>query len=341
MKLITTFFLLLLVGLLAQQSTAQVLYSEDFDNNNATIPANLTIIDGDVAPANTNTAAFDSWTLTLNPYNGNDTIMAVTSWLDPVGVANDWLITPQVAGINTTTTLSWEAMAFNFNFADGYEVWVTSTIAGAAPVITDFTTGGTVVFAIAAEDTLFTPHTVSLAAFAGQSIYVAFRNNSNDKVLLGLDDIVIENSIALAATYTTIPASCNGANGSISLTTTGGQAPYTYQWDAAAASQTTATASNLMAGTYGITVTDATGAVITASLPLTGVNTTNLYFEDFEGASNVMPTNITVIDVDAAPANSNIPAAFDQWIVAESNWIAGSTDNVAAVTSWLEPCWNF
>lgn len=50
---------------------------------------------------------------------------------------------------------------------------------------------------------------------------------------------------------------CNGANdGSITVTAAGGTAPYTYLWSNG---QTTATASNLLAGTYTVTVTGASG----------------------------------------------------------------------------------
>ena len=40
------------------------------------------------------------------------------------------------------------------------------------------------------------------------------------------------------------------------ISTTGGAIPYSYLWDATAGNQTTATATNLAAGTYVVTVTD-------------------------------------------------------------------------------------
>jgi gliding motility-associated-like protein len=57
--------------------------------------------------------------------------------------------------------------------------------------------------------------------------------------------------------------SCNGANnGSVTVTVSGGTSPYTYNWSTSPI-QTTATASNLTAGTYTVTVTDAHGCVET------------------------------------------------------------------------------
>ena len=60
--------------------------------------------------------------------------------------------------------------------------------------------------------------------------------------------------------------SINGANdGTISIVgLSGGTSPYTYVWDDPLA-QSTQTATGLMAGTYNVTVTDATGCSASAS----------------------------------------------------------------------------
>ena len=63
---------------------------------------------------------------------------------------------------------------------------------------------------------------------------------------------------------------CNGdCNGVGTVIPSGGLLPYTYQWDANAGSQTTATATNLCAGTYDVTVTDANGCEETQSITIT------------------------------------------------------------------------
>lgn len=78
----------------------------------------------------------------------------------------------------------------------------------------------------------------------------------------------------LGAPSSSISASTNvscfaGNNGSATVTTVGGTLPYTILWDAAAGSQTTPTASNLTAGTYGVTVTDGTGCNSSATITIT------------------------------------------------------------------------
>ena len=121
---------------------------------------------------------------------------------------------------------------------------------------------------------MFTPHTVNLAAYAGQNIYIAFRNNSNDKFILAVDDISVDaacpSGSSLAATVTVVDATCGLNNGSATVTATGGTAPYSYQWDASANNQTTATASNLAPGTYSVTVADNAGSTVVQTATVAG-----------------------------------------------------------------------
>ncbi|RMG82660.1 MAG: T9SS C-terminal target domain-containing protein [Bacteroidetes bacterium] len=65
-------------------------------------------------------------------------------------------------------------------------------------------------------------------------------------------------SVSLSVTSST----CNNANGSISVFTSGGISPYSYNWSTGA---TTSTITGLMAGTYSVTVTDYNGCTTSAS----------------------------------------------------------------------------
>ena len=70
---------------------------------------------------------------------------------------------------------------------------------------------------------------------------------------------------ALVATAGNTNVNCYGqTNGSATVTATGGTPPYTYSWNSNPV-QTTQTATNLGAGTYTATVTDANGCTATAS----------------------------------------------------------------------------
>ncbi len=74
----------------------------------------------------------------------------------------------------------------------------------------------------------------------------------------------VGNSGGPTVTINTTDASCNGTcDGAATATATGGTPPYTYLWSPGG--QTTASISNVCAGSYTVTVTDANGCVVNAS----------------------------------------------------------------------------
>lgn len=73
---------------------------------------------------------------------------------------------------------------------------------------------------------------------------------------------VLPTTNGLGLTYVHNGPLCEGnVNGLATVTPLYGQTPYTFQWDANANNQSTATASNLLPGSYCVTVTDANGLV--------------------------------------------------------------------------------
>ncbi|MBV7530653.1 gliding motility-associated C-terminal domain-containing protein [Chitinophaga sp. sic0106] len=79
--------------------------------------------------------------------------------------------------------------------------------------------------------------------------------------------IIITETAAITAAITQNNVLCNGGNtGSLSLAVTGGTAPYTYLWNTGA---NTAGISNLTAGTYTCTITDANGCTGNSSATVT------------------------------------------------------------------------
>ncbi|MBA8888621.1 hypothetical protein FHW12_002854 [Dokdonella fugitiva] len=119
-----------------------------------------------------------------------------TSWYSPAGQADDWTWSPAVA-LTGGATLSWRAIAYDPDYRDGYEVRVKT---GAVPTQANQATSD-VVFSTPAEETAWTDHSLSLASYAGQTVYIGFRNNSNDKFLLVIDDVhVIDDTPDLVAT---------------------------------------------------------------------------------------------------------------------------------------------
>ncbi len=72
----------------------------------------------------------------------------------------------------------------------------------------------------------------------------------------------------LTLTSTLTPATCGNANGSVSVTVSGGTTPYNYNWSNG---NLTNVLTSVSAGTYSITVTDFNGCVLTSSVTITNI----------------------------------------------------------------------
>lgn len=207
-------FYFIIVSFSVNNSFSQILYSERFNAlslnsgtytaNSSTqtylysdVPSNMLAINNGTLTADTLTGNYPfrangqkqkAW-LAYVPANTSDTIAVSTSWLTPTGTANTWLITPIINNIAANTVLTWEAMAPDLNNLDGYEIYV-STNTSTNVVVSNFTS---LLYSNSGEKNTWQSRGVSLGAYAGQNIRLAFKNNSNNKYQLWLDDIVIQN----------------------------------------------------------------------------------------------------------------------------------------------------
>lgn len=207
-------FYFIIVSFSVNNSFSQILYSERFNalslnsgtytTNSSTqtyfysdVPSTMTAINNGTLTADTLTGNYPfrtngqkqkAW-LAYVPANTLDTIAVSTSWLTPTGTANAWLITPIINNIAANTVLTWEAMAPDLNNLDGYEIYV-STNTSTNVVVSNFTS---LLYSNSGEKNTWQSRGVSLGAYAGQNIRLAFKNNSNNKYQLWLDDIVVQN----------------------------------------------------------------------------------------------------------------------------------------------------
>ncbi len=117
-----------------------------------------------------------------------------TSWLEPVGQADDWTTFGPVTIPATGATLGYRVYTPDGAYRDGYKVYIGSI--GVAP--TDFSPSDEVFHKVEntgslAEDTVWTYRQLNIpAAFAGTQAYFAFQNESNDMFILEFDEFVVK-----------------------------------------------------------------------------------------------------------------------------------------------------
>ncbi len=169
-------------------STAQTtIFSEGF---NTGIPNTWTLLNVDGrTPASQTNFVNAAWIWDNNDYVGRCALS--TSWYNPAGAADDWMITAPIVipTGSTNVQLTWRATATDNSYADGYEVKISPN---AGNTVADFTVNA---FSILHENVGWTSRAVDLTAYAGDTITIAFRNNSNDDVLLGVDDITVKTNV--------------------------------------------------------------------------------------------------------------------------------------------------
>ena len=204
-------------------SQAQI-FSENF--NSGTIPATFTLTDVDgLTPNSTSWPAGSFFANNLTTAGGiaEDCAQSV-SWFNPVGQADDWMVTPAITIPMTSNGVSlfFDALGWESAYPDGVMVYVSTT--GTSPA--DFLSSAPLYNSTpttagpnpqGGEADVWTTRSVDLSSFVGQTIYIAFRNNSTDMNILGIDNIIVnelqDNNAELASLnitpYSAAPANIN------------------------------------------------------------------------------------------------------------------------------------
>jgi len=165
---------------------ADTFYLENFEsgwpagyarfNNDAFIP------NAGVNPPFTGTNA-TAW-LDLDIDGNGNTEAVSTSWNGPGETGDDWMLTSAISALPANQRLFWDAQALDATFSDGYEVRISTTQLPATTA-----NYSTVLYSTTAENAYSTTRGADLSAYSGQTVYIAFRNNSTDQYLLSIDNI--------------------------------------------------------------------------------------------------------------------------------------------------------
>lgn len=146
---------------------------------------------------------------------------------------------------NTTATCTGETVTFT-DASSNSTAWTWDFGTGATPA-TASTQG---------------PHAVTYSSTGNKTVQLDVTGPGGADTETKTDYISISTPVAISATLTTTDETCAGADGTATATVTAGSGSYGYNWSNGA---TSATASNLSAGTYTCTVTDLTSACTATS----------------------------------------------------------------------------
>jgi hypothetical protein len=223
-------------------------------------------------------------------------------------------------------------IAYPIAIMDGNGCIITST--ATVPGFTPLTISFSEIVEAACEDGT---GEAAVAVIGGTPPYsFAWSDGSTDSLLVGADagaytlEVSDVNSCIVAselltinlinvimATATPIDASCGLADGSISLSVTGGSGNYVYTWEAGVTA-TENTATNLAAGTYSFTVSDTdTGCTTTGQVPVQGEGGPTLSIENQTEAGCVPGTFATA----TVSTTNGLPPFTYAW----SNGSSGTT----------------
>ena len=182
--------------MMAMSATAQQTYfNTSFDEG---MPSEVQLWDIDQrTPANEMAAlGFDDehpWIVTTEERTGN-AVAASTSWYKPAGQSNDWMVLPALEIKDVEAKLQWRSKAYDKDLPDGLKVyigqWTDATTERGYLCDEDFDLESPL-YSSKKEKADWAFHEVALADFVGQTVYIAFVNDSKDKHMLFVDDIFV------------------------------------------------------------------------------------------------------------------------------------------------------
>ncbi len=175
------------------------------------------------------------------------------------------------------------------------------------------------------------PQNTTMAVNLPAGTYVATITDANG--CTSTPAVTITEPAALAANITnTANVSCNGGtNGSAAVNVNGGTAPYTYSWNTVPA-QLTPNASNMPAGSYTVTVSDANGCATVSTVTITQPTPVTV---TTTGTDTVCPGQAVVISATGSGGTGTYTYNWNQSLGPNSTYtvyvFAPTTYNVQAV----------
>lgn len=159
--------------------TGDSILKERFENG---IPTGWMVLDLDTLNPTSGTMLNPGWQSRVDYRDSMNQVVVSPSFYQPSGTSEDWLISPQVT-LGNNSCFSWLAYSQDQYFLESYEVRISTGTADTASFFAQ-----PALLSVAEENFDPTYRSLNLSAYAGQTVYLAFRHTSNDKFVLALDD---------------------------------------------------------------------------------------------------------------------------------------------------------
>ncbi|MGB0915492.1 MAG: choice-of-anchor J domain-containing protein [Crocinitomicaceae bacterium] len=173
----------ILCGLNASAQTE--IYFEDFQSM---MPVDFTIVDNDGLTPNVAVSEFtEAWIAIPDFFDAGNSnaVAASTSFFEPIGQADRWMITPAITLGAYGNIASWKGQSHDASFPDGYYVLVSGT----DTQLSSFTDTLAFIQSEIADSLHYNEANLSELGFDNQTIHLAFVNRTNDGFKLYIDDI--------------------------------------------------------------------------------------------------------------------------------------------------------
>lgn len=171
-----------------------------------------TVIDGDGRTPNAQMQLTAGWQPRQDYRDTSNHVAVSPSWYSPIGNSNDWLISPPIT-VGSNSCLSWVAYSQDGSYLEAYEIRLAATPDTSAMLV------DSALVTVASAPAAKTLRSVSLADYAGQTVHIAFRQTSQNKFVLALDDIKVSNvnTIDIGVYAVTVPSSDPGDTIALSI----------------------------------------------------------------------------------------------------------------------------
>ena len=128
----------------------------------------------------------NAWIAIIDPENPLDTVASSTSYFNPTGKADRWLITPQVTLGTFGNFIDWNGKSQDASFPDDYMVLISTT----GTQISDFTD---TLLEVSGENFEWTNRIIDISSqgYNNQPVHFAFVENTRDLYKLYLDSITV------------------------------------------------------------------------------------------------------------------------------------------------------